>query len=254
MNSIMSSKKIDMTDSAKGSLILVNREHPLKGEISGKLVKAGGDGVLLESRTAAMLQQLLKDIKGEEDITAVSGYRSYKEQEEIFKDSLNENGREFTEKYVAYPGCSEHQTGYAIDLGKTAEEIDFLCPDFPYAGTPQKFREKAADYGFIQRYEKDKEKITGIGHEPWHFRYVGYPHSKIMKDNNLSLEEYMDLIEKHHYGINPFVFHGNKQSFEIGCLKVEEEQEITISEDAIYQISGSNRRSVIITLWKEQKV
>jgi zinc D-Ala-D-Ala dipeptidase/carboxypeptidase len=251
----MNNKRITMSDTEKGSLILVNRDHPLKGETSGKLINVGGMGVLLESRTAAMLGQLLKDIKGEEDITAVSGYRSYKEQKEIFNDSLAENGREFTERYVAYPGCSEHQTGYAIDLGKTAEEIDFLCPDFPYAGTPQKFRDKAADYGFIQRYEKEKERVTKIGHEPWHFRYVGYPHSRIMKDNNLSLEEYMEFIEEHRYGVNPFVFHGNKQSFEIGCLKLEEkEQEVTISEDIIYQISGSNRKSVIITLWKEQKV
>lgn len=56
------------------------------------------------------------------------------------------------------------------------------------------FRKAAPDYGFIQRYAKNKEEITGISHEPWHFRYVGYPHSRIIKDNGFSFEEYTEFI------------------------------------------------------------
>ncbi len=114
------------------------------------------------------------------------------EQTQIYEDSLRENGGEFTKKFVALPGCSEHQTGLAIDLGLCKEEIDFICPDFPYEGICQKFRQMAPDYGFVERYPAGKEKVTGIGHEPWHFRYVGRPHARIMTDRGLVLEEYLE--------------------------------------------------------------
>ena len=97
-----------------------------------------------------------------------------------------------TRKFVAYPGCSEHQTGLAIDLGANLPEIDFICPEFPDTGIFGKFREKAADFGFIERYPKGKEAVTGIGAEPWHFRYVGVPHAAVMKAGGLVLEEYAE--------------------------------------------------------------
>ena len=93
---------------------------------------------------------------------------------------MAESGLAFTHKYVAYPGCSEHQTGLAIDLGKAAGHIDFIRPAFPYDGTCGAFRRAAAAYGFIERYQKGKESLTGIAREPWHFRYVGLPHAAIM--------------------------------------------------------------------------
>lgn len=122
------------------------------------------------------------------------------EQQSIFDSSLLENGEEFTRKFVALPGCSEHQTGLAIDLGLKQEEVDFICPEFPYTGICQKFRERAAAYGFIERYQKEKERITGISQEPWHFRYVGCPHAKIMEKYHLCLEEYSELLEQILYG------------------------------------------------------
>ena len=60
-----------------------------------------------------------------------SGYRSKAEQLAIFENALRSHGREFTETFVAYPGCSEHQTGLAIDLGENRPDLDFLCPQFP---------------------------------------------------------------------------------------------------------------------------
>ena len=114
-----------------------------------------------------------------------------------YLQSLLENGEEFTNKFVARPGHSEHQTGLAIDLGLKQPDIDFLRPNFPYEGICQTFRELAADYGFIERYPVGKEAITGIAHEPWHFRYVGVPHAKIMVDHNWTLEEY-------HLHLSPF--------------------------------------------------
>ena len=73
-------------------------------------------------------------------------------------------------------------------------DIDFICPDFPYEGVCQRFRKEVVKYGFIERYPEGKENITKIAPEPWHFRYVGFPHSEIMRDKNLALEEYVDYI------------------------------------------------------------
>ena len=107
------------------------------------------------------------------------------------RQSLAENGREFTEQYVARPGCSEHQTGLAIDLGLRLPEIDFIRPYFPYDGLAGRFRQLAAEYGFVERYPQGKEAVCGIAHEPWHFRYVGRPHALIMQKRGLTLEEYL---------------------------------------------------------------
>ena len=85
---------------------------------------------------------------------------------------MRESGRKFTETYVAVPGHSEHETGLAIDLGLKQDVIDFIRPEFPYEGICQRFRQLAPKYGFIERYPKGKEEVTGIGQEPWHFRYV----------------------------------------------------------------------------------
>lgn len=244
---------INRDDVYQGYLILVNKAYPLKAdEIKEENLSRIQSEVYLENRAAAMLRRLLYELNAEKKITAVSGYRSIKEQECIYRDSLKENGQEFTEKYVASPGASEHQTGLAIDLGKTQENIDFLCPEFPADGICQEFRQRAAQFGFIQRYEKEKENITGIGHEPWHFRYIGYPHSMIISEDNLSLEEYEDKLETHVFEENPLIYQKDGQKVEISYLKVTEgdRQKVRLEEDTIYQISGNNKEGVIITKWQ----
>ena len=99
---------------------------------------------------------------------------------------------------MALPGCSEHQTGLAIDLGLAADEIDFIRPDFPADGVCGAFRRRAADFGFVLRYPAGKEAVTGIAHEPWHFRYVGVPHARLMTEMGLTLEEYVAWLRECH--------------------------------------------------------
>ncbi len=99
--------------------------------------------------------------------------------------------------YVAKPGCSEHETGLAIDLAEAAETIDFIRPHFPYDGVCGSFRKAAARYGFVERYRADKSALTGIAAEPWHFRYVGIPHALLMEQRGLCLEEYVERLKEH---------------------------------------------------------
>ena len=183
-----------------GLLVLVNAEHPIRRRERPVLAPAApGSDVLLDTRAAAMLTGLISRLGAAGEIVPVSGWRSMREQREIWDGSMAENGTEFTRKYVALPGCSEHQTGLAIDLALRSDNIDFIRPDFPYDGICGRFRALAADYGFIERYQAGKEHITGIAAEPWHFRYVGRPHARLMSDNGLCLEEYVELLRSYPY-------------------------------------------------------
>lgn len=171
-------------------LVLVNARHACPEEVPD-LVAVGDSPVLLERETARALEALMAELDGWRSIVPVSGWRSFQEQEDIYQSSLAEYGRSFTQKYVALPGHSEHQTGLAIDLGLKGPELDFIRPAFPYEGICQTFRERAADFGFVERYPAGKETIIGIAHEPWHFRYVGQVHARELVRRGLVLEEYL---------------------------------------------------------------
>ena len=248
------SLNLDKKDIGKGNLILVNKNHPIPAgtERQLKVIRGESPSIELEIRAASMLNNLIDVVKGKEDIIPVSGYRSLEEQEEIYRDSLKENGFDFTRKYVALPNHSEHQTGLAIDLAMKDESIDFICPNFPYTGVCGKFREEASKYGFIERYQEGKEKITGIAHEPWHFRYVGYPHSKIMMEQSYSLEEYHDFLKGYSYGEKHLYIKHGKENLEVFYLPIKSGiTSIDILEDTIHQVSGNNMDGFIITLWKK---
>ena len=183
----------------------------------------------------------MTEINGWSEITPVSGYRSLAEQQKIWDDSLNESGMEFTEKYVAKPAHSEHQTGLAIDLGVTRQYIDFIRPEFPNDGICGKFKAIAAKYGFILRYPFGKEHITKIAYEPWHFRYVGAPHAEIIEKNDFVLEEYIEYIKQFMYWTEPLVF---RNEYEISYLAAGN---YSFDGEDIIDVSGNNRDGFIIT-------
>ena len=238
-----------------GNLILVNADYPYNEQVNEtdlvNVDKSACD-VLLERRAVTLLSKLMEEINGWGQISAVSGWRSMQEQENIYAQSLKENGSEFTQKYVALPGHSEHQTGLAIDLALTSDNIDFIRPDFPYTGICQTFRELSSQYGFIERYPQKKESITGIAHEPWHFRYIGVPHAEIMKKNDLCMEEYIPFIKHFAYGEQKYNFTVAQKNFSVSYLPASEAEVvcIEIAEDVPYTISGNNIDGYIITEWR----
>ncbi|MCM1184078.1 MAG: M15 family metallopeptidase [Roseburia sp.] len=236
----------------QGSLILVNSLHGYREQKGIDLVPVcdGTEEILMEAEAAQMLRRLLTDIDGWKDIVPVSGWRSRAEQQRIWADSLAENGLAFTETYVAVPDHSEHQTGLAIDLGQRQEEMDFIRPDFPYEGICQTFRERAAEYGFIERYPSGKETVTGIGHEPWHFCYVGAPHARIMERERLTLEEYMVFLEDYCYGVRPYVFEEQGCRAEVSWMKDgDAAPELREASSGAIVVSGNNVDGFIITQW-----
>ncbi|MBR5370387.1 MAG: tRNA pseudouridine(55) synthase TruB [Bacilli bacterium] len=137
------------------------------------------------------LKEYLKELNIYIDID--DSYRSINTQEEIYNKYLNLNGQEYCDNYVAVPSFSEHHTGLAIDIMLKVNN-SFLREDmdqFAYIDTFEEIHKHLYKYGFILRYPKGKEKITGYSYEPWHFRYVGKFIAKIIYENNLTLEEYL---------------------------------------------------------------
>lgn len=145
-------------DIGKGELVLINPDYTLKSTINN-LVSFDEEynNIKLNNIANYSLHLILNNINAENKIVPVSGYRTLEEQKDIYNTSLKDNGREYTQKYVALPNASEHQTGLAIDLALNEGNIDFICPKFPYYGICQNFRNIAPKYGFIERYKDEKE-------------------------------------------------------------------------------------------------
>ena len=112
-----------------------------------------------------------------------SGFRSYETQTQLYQEYVNQDGKAEADRYSARPGYSEHQTGLAFDLIGT--DGDLVTEE----KAAQWLLDHAADYGFVVRYLKGKEKETGYMAEEWHLRYVG-KEAKDIAASGLSLEEY----------------------------------------------------------------
>lgn len=240
----MSMIKLKIEDIGKGSLVLVNKRFDVK-TAAEELVPFNESfkNIALSSKANRALHLLLDGIGAGKLIVPVSGYRSFEEQAEIYNTSLNENGSEYTKKYVAIPGASEHQTGLAIDLALNEGEIDFICPRFPRIGICEKFRKAALDYGFIERYKEEKKTITKISGEEWHFRYVGFPHSKIIEERGFCLEEYIEYLKDFAYPDKPLKSFGYAVYYI--PLSVDETK---IEAEGSFTVSGNNADGFILTV------
>lgn len=240
-------------DIHRGSLILVNQAHGLRQDTAHDLipVRETEPSVLLQRPAAEALARLMTRIDGWEKISLVSGWRSHGEQQEIWDDTLRENGLEYTSTYVAIPGHSEHQTGLAIDLGAKQDNIDFICPDFPPEGACRAFQENAARHGFVLRYPQGKEDVTGIGYEPWHFRYVGIPHARIMTDRQLTLEEYIACLKQFPYKTAALRVSQEGQEAAISYIEAAAEPLcLEIPGECSCSLSGNNVDGFILTEWR----
>src|SRR5699024_10616395 len=172
---------IDGITYANGVLI-VNKEIPLPEDYNAEMQPE-----VIEAYT-----QMFEDGAAEGlNFELVSGFRSYDYQAELYNNYVSRDGKEAADRYSADPGHSEHQTGLAIDVGSYDSAV-LLQTSFEYTPEFQWMKDVAHEYGFIIRYMKGKEDITGYMYEPWHLRYVGDKATEIY-ESGLTLEEYFGL-------------------------------------------------------------
>lgn len=180
-------------------LILVNSENKLP-ENYEIVLKDIDEYRKFDSRAIGYLNDMISAMKnqGITNIWVQSSYRSILEQRKIFNDKVekyknqgktNEEAKRLTEKVINRPGYSEHNLGLAVDF-------NYVNNDFENTKAFKWLNENAEDYGFIFRYPKEKESITKVTYEPWHWRYVGKENAKEMKRLNLCLEEYVEFLKK----------------------------------------------------------
>ena len=183
-------------------LMLVNKKNGLsQNYVPGDLVKVetktGGNKIIfLERKTYKQIQKLLNDMNKLflKEIVIDSGYRSFSYQSKLMDDLIKEKGND-AYKSLALPGYSEHQTGLAVDIGFYQDgKYDDKFDINNYEKEFQWLQNNAYKYGFIVRYPKDKEDITGYIYEPWHLRYLG-PKASFLHHNNLTLEEYYENLK-----------------------------------------------------------
>lgn len=175
-------------------LVLVNKEYKLpENYIPSKLElisnEFANENKYLREEARIAFETLSKNAKKlGYRIIAVSTYRDYEYQNKLYNMYVEEKGLDYADKCSARPGHSEHQTGLAVDVEGSNHDYD----EFENSKEFIWMKENAYKYGFILRYPKGKEKITGFKYEPWHYRYVGLDTAKTIHDENLTLEEYYD--------------------------------------------------------------
>lgn len=189
------------------TLQLVNHSHPVDGSYSPEQLinvyeKYGTADVSLRDRFVMMneeaylaCREMFQAAKaaGLTGMYVLSAYREFDKQAELYEDYIAQGGGSDQYPLVAKAGQSEHQTGLAMDLA-VLDETAQTTNDFALTPQGQWVLAHCWDYGFVLRFPADKQDITQVSYESWHFRYVGKEHARKMKDMNLCLEEYHQYL------------------------------------------------------------
>jgi len=236
---------VEKSDMYQGNLLLVNRQFAVRQEsVRTDIVNLldhqdlmQGYGVLdnnirlseeVVQRFMDMVAAASKD--GVKGFLISSGYRDFKQQNVLYEEMGSE--------YALPAGNSEHNLGLSLDVGSTQSKMS----EAPEGRWVEK---NAWKYGFILRYPKDKIDITGIAYEPWHIRYVGLPHSAIMHEKNLVLEEYLSYLqEKGKLSVKV-----KGKVYTISYYPVSQTQAIEVPVNRQHEISGDNIGGIIVTVY-----
>lgn len=188
-----------LTEDTGDILMIVNKEYTLSEDyMPNDLTKVehcdfavGSDEChQLKKEPAEAIEEMFSAAREDGyEIVMRTGYRSYGYQAALYDSYKEQDGEEAADKYSARPGTSEHQSGLCCDVGVEGNDLN------AFEGTDEAkwIADNSWKYGFVVRYQEDKEDITGYMYEAWHIRYVGKEAAKYMHEKNLALEEYLEL-------------------------------------------------------------
>ncbi len=228
----------------QGDLLLVNKDYPVSQEgvtpdvinlfQNQELVQGFGlldNRIQLSQRVVQRFKTMIDEAArdGVRHFLISSGYRDEQDQNRLYEEMGSD--------YALPAGYSEHNLGLSLDIGSTEKAMN-------QADEGKWLQKNASTYGFILRYPKDKSAITGIQYEPWHYRYVGLPHSVIMQEKDLTLEQYLDFL-KEQKTITTTIDH---EEYEISYYPIMKNTMILMPTVRRYEVSGNNIDGVIVTL------
>lgn len=180
------------------NLLLVNQSHLLPDFFDITLKKVQNT-YRMDERAAPFMEEMLAAARADGvQLLICSGYRSVEKQKELFAAKVQEyrsaglseeKAKEKTATMIAVPGTSEHHTGLAADI--VTPSYQNLDSGFEDTAAFRWLDAHAYEYGFILRFPKGRQDITGVIYEPWHYRYVGAKHAAIIKERDITLEEYL---------------------------------------------------------------
>lgn len=177
------------------SMMVINNNNPISDGYKPQLVSY--QSIQIDQRVLPHLQEMMEAASADgAGLWLASGYRDIALQTKLYNRKVNQFLNKGYSKQdalieaatiVAKPGTSEHHTGLAVDFNNVSD-------DFRDTKGYRWLTEHAAEYGFIERYPTDKQSITNVIYEPWHFRYVGVENAKAIQDSGLCLEEYVSSL------------------------------------------------------------
>lgn len=194
---------VSVSDAAEGQLALVNFEHGFPAADSTDVVPVTAAGSLLTERNDLSLAQpaisalsalaeAFSEQTGGDRLLLTSAYRTLEYQQGVYDDYVAAYGQAAADAYVAAPGTSEHHTGLAADLSSMSKDGERVTlPNHPQF---EWLKVHCADYGFILRYPPEKENITHVAYEPWHFRYIGKENAAAVRALGITFEEYIEYL------------------------------------------------------------
>lgn len=247
-------------DIYRGGLILVNAEYPYQFSEELNLVSVfdhknsyynvKDKNVSVAQTTMDAMNRLLEGFYKEHDnnsINVISGHRTYEFQQTLLDEKTEEKGAVEAMKWVALPGASEHHTGLAVDFSIFHRKTGASEP-YKGKGDYAWINENAYKYGFIVRYPDEKKDITGIDYEPWHFRYLGLPHSYLVTQQKLCYEEYIAFLRQFEYGKEHLKVEYDGKTYEIYYTK---NTDVYVPKNEEYSVSGNNVDGFIVTVIKD---
>lgn len=191
-------KEVEPLPQTEEKLLLVNSSNPLPADFSIELAYVQ-DIYRVDASIAEISKQMIADAAAEGvSLLVCSAYRPVESQTRLFNNKVNEylamgkskeEAEKLTAAIIAVPGTSEHHTGLAMDI--VTPSYQGLDSGFENTAAFRWLSANAASYGFILRFPADKQEITGIIYEPWHYRYVGVEKAAAIKESGQCLEEYL---------------------------------------------------------------
>ena len=255
--------EVDNTGVGEGALILVNQDHKYTTDISSSRENlysynqsAGNTtnwyGLInvkqsLKKETLDALNDMYRDYYAAlelSDVTITKTFVDVATQQNEY-DAAYENADIGKKPYLQAGGCSEHQTGLAVNIKAPAASLSW-------------FTDNCWKYGFVARYPEGKESVTYVKDEPNHFRYVGVPHALYMKLNKLVLEEYLGLLETKTNVSRLKLDVGTSDKYETYACKVDKGAITKVKVPAestgwSYMISGTNNGYFVVTIYQLQE-